>query len=115
MLEVATATGCGGRVAAVIAADVVAAPYAEHFPGLVATLAALCGATGAPALLVYQRRHSDEDAFFARMAAAGFTAVQLPPEDAVHPDFRGELRPLSVWRFVLPPAPPPQAVPAADA
>lgn len=117
VLEVAAAAVPGGKVAAVIAADVVAAPYAEHFPGLVATLTALCGATGgAPFLLVYQRRHGDELDFFQLMAAAGFTATQLPPEEAVHPDFRGELRPLSVWRFVLPPAPAPQvAVPAANA
>jgi predicted nicotinamide N-methyase len=115
VLEVAAATAAassGGRVAAVIAADVVAAPYAEHFPGLVGTLAALCGATGAPFLLAYQRRSGEDDAFFAGMASAGFTACQLPPEEAVHPDFRGELRPLSVWRFVLPPSQPPPPPPS---
>lgn len=106
------ARALGGGVRCVVAADVVAAPYAAHFPGLVATVAALLrgggggggeGCADAPPptfLLAYQRRHSDEDAFFAAMASAGFVAAPLPRE-AVHPDFRRELRPVQLLRFTL--------------
>lgn len=102
----------------VIAADVVAAPYAAALPALVATLGELLsgdgggddggsgsggGGTDAAAqppslLLVYQRRHSDEAAFFGAMQRAGMAREDLP-DDEVHPDFRGDVRPIVISRY----------------
>ena len=55
----------------VVAADIVAAPYAAALLSLVATLTSVCG-VGVPFLLVHQRRSEEEEVFFSGMAAAGF-------------------------------------------
>jgi hypothetical protein len=88
----------------VIAADVVAAPYAAALPSLVGSVGELLrdgGADAAPStsfLLVYQRRHSDELPFFGAMRDAGLAREDLPGEE-VHPDFRGDVRPIVISTY----------------
>ena len=92
---------------AVVAADVVAAPYADHLPALVRTLQWLMGGactcpppTRCPPpsfLLAYQRRHGVERAWF-RAMEAWCTVTRLPPTD-LHPDFQDAFPPLAIYVF----------------
>eukprot|EP01031_Cornospumella_fuschlensis_P030706 gene30706-37102_t len=92
----------------ILAADVVAAPYAAAYEDFVRTLDGLCG-TDTMVLLAYQpsrdagislahsfksqlacgnqRRHRDEDRCF-ELLAATFHVSRLPRGASIHPDFR---------------------------
>ena len=80
----------------VIAADIVAAPYAAYFDDLLRTLDAVCKTC--PFYLVHQSRSSEEAVFFDAMAAANFERAELPMA-AISPDFIDELRPIRIYRF----------------
>ena len=91
-----------GAVDVVVAADVVAAPYARSLPALAATVGLLLPAPGSGVfVLAYQRRGSEEGAFFEDMAARGWGCTEVPREELLA-DFREPQRgaqPLQLFVF----------------
>ena len=79
--------GAAGAVDVVVAADVVAAPYARSLPALAATVGLLLPSPGGVFVLAYQRRGSEEGAFFEDMAARGWGCEEVPREELLQ-DFR---------------------------
>ena len=72
----------------ILAADIVAIPYREHFQNLVKALEKIFGTNPkALFLLAYKNRHSQEQVFFKDLAASHrFQILKLPPSD-LHQDF----------------------------
>jgi len=81
----------------VLAADVAAVVYEEHFSGLVASLAALSNESTL-ILLAYHRRHSDEDVFFEKLSST-FT-YSVVPDDCIHPEYASGQSAISIFRLV---------------
>ena len=71
----------------VVAADVVACPYADAFEPLLRTLDAL-SAPATLVLLAFQRRHHSETRFF-ELCAARFEISRVAPAE-LHPDFAAQ-------------------------
>lgn len=69
----------------IIASDVAALPYAEHFDLLLETFIKLLSPSGF-VYLSYQRRHSEEDLFFQKVNKY-FNVIQCS-KDNIHKDFR---------------------------
>ena len=101
----------GGGADVLLAADVVAAPYALSIPALIDTIEALLLPASNPSktptlLLAYQRRESDEASseasFFTVMGSRGWKCSLIPPRE-LHSDFRemseDRLRPLRLYVF----------------
>lgn len=81
----------------VLAADVAALVYEEHFSGLVSSLAGLSNENSI-ILLAYHRRHTDEDVFFEKLAGA-FT-YSVVPDESIHPEYARGQSPITIFRLV---------------
>lgn len=80
----------------VLAADVAALVYEEHFGGLVSSLAAL-STEKSIVLLAYHRRHATEDSFFDKLSEAfTFSAVL---DEFVHPEYAGGRSEITIFRL----------------
>jgi predicted nicotinamide N-methyase len=80
----------------ILAADVAALVYEEHFSGLVSSLAAL-STEKSIVLLAYHRRHKTEDSFFDMLSQA-FTFSDVLDE-FVHPEYAGGKSEITIFRL----------------
>jgi predicted nicotinamide N-methyase len=81
----------------VLAADVVALPYAAAYDALYGTFTRLCSSSTV-IYLCYQRRHHSESAFFDKLRQS-FTVTEVPLEH-LHADFQGpSVNPVKIFKI----------------
>lgn len=96
ILEVLTNHFEGQNIDYIIASDVVALPYEEAYDDLLYTFQEL-SSSKSEIILVYQRRHSSENAFFDKFNAK--FKVQKMPRNTIPTDFRSQ--PICIYKAVL--------------